>query len=123
MSDDLNQTNLFLRSILGNLRVAVVVLDSNLLIRVWNRHAEDLWGLRAAEVRNKNVFSLDIGLPIEQFRREILASLSGEQELTTRTVAATNRRGKAVQVQVTCTPLTGSDHIEGVILVVDEAQP
>jgi len=74
-------------------------------------------------VRNKNVFSLDIGLPIEQFRREILACLSGEQDLTTRSVEARNRRGKAVQVQVTCTPLTGKDRIQGVILVVDEAQP
>jgi two-component system CheB/CheR fusion protein len=122
-SDALTDVNHFLESVMRGIRGSLVVVNQDLHVIAWNHRSEDLWGLRAAEVRNKNVFSLDIGLPIEQFRREILACLSGEQELTTRTVDATNRRGKAVQVQVTCTPLTGKDHIQGVIVVVDEAHP
>jgi two-component system CheB/CheR fusion protein len=65
-----------------------------------------MWGLRADEVRNKNVFGLDIGLPVEQFRRELRACLSGEREVANLTVQATNRRGKPAECIVTCTPLS-----------------
>ena len=60
----------------------------------WNHRAEDLWGLRADEVRGKNFLNLDIGLPIEQLRRPIRACLNGDAECSEATVEATNRRGK-----------------------------
>ena len=82
-----------------------------------------MWGLRADEVRRRNVFGLDIGLPIERFRREIRACLAGQTELATLTMPATNRRGKPVLCNVTCTPLLGKSQIQGVIVMVDEAAP
>ncbi len=62
-SDELNEVNAYLEAILTSLRGGVVVLDRELLVRIWNRQSEELWGLRADEVRGKNFLNLDIGLP------------------------------------------------------------
>src|SRR5580765_491838 len=122
-SEALNDVNQFLESIMRGLRGAVIVVDHELHVIAWNNRSEEMWGLRADEVRNKNVFGLDIGLPVEQFRREIRACLAGETELETLTVNAVNRRGKPVLCTVTCTPLGGKSQIQGVIVMVDEATP
>jgi PAS domain-containing protein len=58
-SDELNQVNGFFESILTSLRNGVVVLDRDLLVLVWNHQSEDLWGLRADEVRGKQCLNLD----------------------------------------------------------------
>ena len=122
-SEALTDVNQFLESIMRGLRGAVIVVDQQLHVIAWNHRSEDMWGLRAAEVRNKNVFGLDIGLPIEQLRREIRACLAGETELATMSVQATNRRGKPVLCNVACTPLLGKSQIQGVIVMVDETAP
>ena len=64
-TDGLNNVNAFLESILTSMRGAVVVLDRDFSIWVWNHRAEDLWGLRADEVRDRSFLNLDIGLPVE----------------------------------------------------------
>ena len=122
-SEALTDVNQFLESIMRGLRGAVIVVDQELHVIAWNHRSEDMWGLRAAEVRNKNVFGLDIGLPIEQCRREIRACLAGETDLANLTVQATNRRGKPVLCNVTCTPLLGKSRVQGVIVMVDEVAP
>ncbi len=76
--DDLNRSNGFLESILTGLRSGVVVLDRELHVIAWNPRAEDLWGLRAEEVRSQNFLNLDIGLPTEQLRAGIRACLNGD---------------------------------------------
>jgi len=122
-SEALNDVNDFLESIMRGLRGAVIVVNHELHVIAWNHRSEEMWGLRAAEVRNKNVFGLDIGLPVEQFRRELRACLSGEREVANLTVNATNRRGKPTECIVTCTPLLGKGQIQGVIVMVDEVAP
>src|SRR5262249_12320252 len=62
-SDELNQVNNFLESILASSGGGVVVLDRDMMVLVWNHKAEDLWGLRAEEVKNRHFLNLDIGLP------------------------------------------------------------
>ena len=116
----LNHVNHFLESVMRGMRGAVIVVNPELHVIAWNHRSEDLWGLRAEEVRNKNVFGLDIGLPIEQLRRPIRACLTGESDLTDVMVTATNRRGKALQCKVTCTPLMGRTQVQGVIMTIDE---
>lgn len=119
-SDSLNHVNHFLESVMRGMRGAVIVVDRDLHVIAWNHRSEDLWGLRADEVRNKNVFGLDIGLPIEQLRHPIRVCLAGETDLVNTDVKATNRRGKPVECKVTCTPLMGKNQVQGVILMVDE---
>ncbi len=122
-SDELNQVNAFLESILTSLRAGVVVLSNDFHILIWNRKAEDLWGLRNDEVLLQNFMTLDIGLPIEQLRiplREILTGQSNYYEIL---LDAINRRGRGIHCHVICTPFlrTGTD-IQGVILLMEERE-
>ena len=119
--DDLNRSNGFMESILTGMRSGVVVLDRELHVVAWNPRAEDLWGLRADEVRSQNFLNLDIGLPTEQLRAGIRACLSGDGDHMEQVVPATNRRGRAIVCRVTASPLTGSHkEVRGVILLMEE---
>lgn len=119
-SDELNQVNSFLESILASLRGGVVVLNREMQVQIWNDKAEDFWGLRATEVIGEHFLNLDIGLPVQDLRQPIRNCLMGESENTQMTLAAINRRGKAVVCKVTCTPLIGRvKEIEGVILLME----
>jgi two-component system CheB/CheR fusion protein len=123
--EDLNGANSLLESILTGIRSGVIVLDRELHVIAWNHRAEDLWGARADEVRGQNFLNLDIGLPTDQLRAAIRASLTGETDYASVIVAATNRRGKSILCKVTGTPLLGSSREpRGVVLVIDEqAEP
>jgi two-component system CheB/CheR fusion protein len=99
------------------------VVDRDLHIRKWSRRAEDMWGLRQDEVLHKNFLNLAIGLPVDRLKAPIRACLARESEFLEVTVEATNRRGRPVQVRVTCTPLGGvAEQARGVILLMEEAQ-
>ena len=119
--DELNHANSFLESILTGVRSGVVVLDRELHVLAWNHRAEDLWGLRGDEVKGQNFLNLDIGLPTDQLRGSIRASLSSDAHFAEVTLSALNRRGKAISCRVMATPLMGSDRENrGVILLMDE---
>ncbi len=119
-SDELNEVNTFLESILTSFGGGVVVVDRDLMVLVWNQKAENLWGLRADEVRDRHFFNLDIGLPVGQLRQSIRACLAGEPSPPA-VVDAVNRRGKPIKCQVTCTPLAGpGKEPRGVIMLMEE---
>jgi two-component system CheB/CheR fusion protein len=120
-SEDLNGANTLLESILTGIRSGVIVLDRELHVIAWNHRAEDLWGARADEVRGQNFLNLDIGLPTDQLRAAIRASLTGDTDYASVIVAAKNRRGKSILCKVTGTPLLGlSREPRGVVLMIDE---
>ncbi len=119
--DDLRDANSLLESILTGVRSGVIVLDRELHVIAWNRQSEDLWGLRADEVRGQNFLNLDIGLPSDQLRASIRACLGGENDGAAIRIAATNRRGKPIACRITGSPLIGANREpRGVILVIDE---
>ncbi len=119
--DELNRANAFLHSILAGVRHGVIVVDRDLRVIAWNYRAEALWGLRSDEVKGKYLLNLDIGLPIEQVRPGLRACLAGEAEQWETAVSATNRRGKRVDIKVTCTPLKAPENeIGGAIVLLDE---
>jgi two-component system CheB/CheR fusion protein len=121
-SDELNHLNAFLRSVLASLSAGAVVVDSNLDVLMWNHRAEDLWGLRADEVRGEGLLNLDIGLPVAELRTVIHSCLAGEAVRQEVVLDAVNRRGKKIRCRVTCSPLVaGSKQREGVILMMEEA--
>jgi two-component system CheB/CheR fusion protein len=119
-SDDLNHANSLLKSILSGLRAGVAVVDRDLKVVVWNERAEDLWGLRADEVQGGHFMNLDIGLPTEPLRQPLRALLGGESPQERIMVDARDRRGRVIQVAVTCTPLAGTGReICGAILLME----
>ena len=119
---ELNDLNRFLRSVFASLGGGVAVVDHDLRIKVWNHRAEDLWGVRPDEAVDKRFTDLDIGLPVEAVKPlvdNVFRRNGGPSQLA---LAATNRRGKRIQVTVTATPLIEPDHNEaqGVILFMEE---
>ncbi|MBV9936553.1 MAG: PAS domain-containing protein, partial [Actinobacteria bacterium] len=116
---DLNHANAFLESILGSLAAAVIVLDQEMAVRVWNHAAEEMWGLRSDEVTGQHFMNLDIGLPVEQLRRPVRDCLAGGETSDAVVVAAVNRRGRSIECSVVVSPLNQHDGIEGVIVVVE----
>ena len=120
-TDEVNRSKAFLESILFSLHTAVVVVDPNFHILMWNAEANELWGLREDEVQGRSLLNLDIGLPVEQLRPPVRAVLSGKSAFQEVMLQATNRRGKAIQCRVTCTPLKGAERdTQGVILLMEE---
>jgi two-component system CheB/CheR fusion protein len=119
----LNQTNLFFGSILESLRAGVVVLGSDLSVESWNSHAEELWGLRSEEVRGKNLFTLDIGLPVDQLAPTIRECMSSPDESAEIVVDARDRRGRSFRCKVVCSPMRddGGNH-HGVILLMEPTE-
>jgi two-component system, chemotaxis family, CheB/CheR fusion protein len=116
---ELNRTNIFLVSILKSLQTGIVVIDSSFNISIWNYMLEDLWGLRTDEVMGKSIFSLDIGLPVEQLRSLIRDSLSGKKQFQEMILDATNRRGRQIKCYLAITPLLGIEMQGAVLMMVD----
>jgi two-component system CheB/CheR fusion protein len=118
--EDLNHANSLLKSILGGLRVGVAVIDRDLRVMVWNERAEDLWGLRADEVRDRHFLNLDIGLPVDQLRQPLRACLAGESPQERVVLDTRDRRGRPLRCEVTCTPLLNPEReIRGAIVLME----
>jgi two-component system CheB/CheR fusion protein len=121
-SESLNEANAFLESMLTSLRIGVVVLDRDLKVLVWNRQAEDLWGLRAEEAERTPFLGLDIGLPLVTLAQPLRRCLAGTLETHESLLPARNRRGRAIVCKTTLYPLLskGDDPPRGVIVLMDE---
>jgi two-component system CheB/CheR fusion protein len=102
---ELNDVNSFLETILTTIGFAVAVLDRDQHVQVWNREAWELWGLTPEEVEDKHLLSLDFGLPVEELKPQLRATLTGDTSREEVVLEATNRRGKAFQCRVTVLPL------------------
>jgi two-component system CheB/CheR fusion protein len=120
---ELNEVNVFFESVLLSVRVAVIVSDPQLRVVVWNREAEDLWGLRSDEVEGRHLLNLDIGFPVDLLRDPVRACLAGESRRETFTVDAMNRRGRSIGCQVICTPLAREDGIQGAVILIEQVEP
>ncbi|MEV4642700.1 CheR family methyltransferase [Actinoplanes sp. NPDC049548] len=121
-TSQLDEANSFLETVLTSLRAGVAVVDRELRVRMWNRRAQDLWGLRAGEVVGQHFLNLDIGLPFEQLRPMLRGSLGEDGVSGEVSVDAVNRRGRAVVVRVACAPLRGEGGnrgTEGAIIVME----
>ncbi|GIH03552.1 chemotaxis protein CheR [Rhizocola hellebori] len=115
----LDSANAFLEAILTSLRAGVAVLNRDMHVQIWNRRAEDLWGLRREEAVGQHFLNLDIGLPTEQLRSVIKQVLGGaeQQEMY---LPAINRRGRNIMVRVVCTSLASdNDTPSGAVMVME----
>jgi two-component system CheB/CheR fusion protein len=117
---DLDQANAFLEGILRSLQAGVAVVNREMHVRVWNRRAEDLWGLRPEEAVGQHLLNLDIGLPTDQLRPTIRKVLNGSDNGQSIQLSAVNRKGRSIVVRVVCTPLNrDGDGTAGAILVME----
>jgi two-component system, chemotaxis family, CheB/CheR fusion protein len=123
-TNDLNELNSFLESILTSLQSAVIVVDRDVRIQIWNQQAAEMWGLRDDEVEREHLMNLDIGLPVEQLNQAIRACLTGEVgDSIALELDAVNRRGRAIRCRTLVTPLRGAENqIVGAIILLDTIQ-
>lgn len=121
-TSELDEVNGFLEMIVTSFGVAVVVLDRDGLVQVWNPLCEELWGLRAEEVLGTRFLDLDIGLPVAELAESIDRALVDETSRDELTVSATTRRGRTIECRVRTVPLALNDaNVSGVILLMDQA--
>jgi len=119
-SISLDDANAFLAAVLTGLRSAIAVLDRDLRVQLWNRRAEDLWGLRSAEAVGQHLLSLDIGLPTDGLRPLIKAALAHGRQPDPVDLKAVNRRGRGIGVRVECRPLLDAQGAAtGAVLVME----
>jgi two-component system CheB/CheR fusion protein len=118
---ELNDANVFLETILTSMGMAVAVLDADQHVRVWNAHAEELWGARADEVRGHHILALDIGLPLDRLRAGVRAAMAGGRPRIEEEITATNRRGRSIACRVTILPLAiDGEAPRGAILLMED---
>jgi len=118
-SSQLTELNDFMESILGSMMSAVIVLDRNFTVQIWNKNAQDLWGVRSDEAVGSHLLSLDFGLPSDAIAPLLRAVLGDPSETRQITVDAINRRGRPVRLSVTVAPLMSQEESTGVLLVMD----
>jgi two-component system CheB/CheR fusion protein len=118
---ELNRVNAFLESILASVDVALVVIDREFKVSLWNERAEDLWGLRSNEVVDQSLLDLDIGLPVDDLKEPVERFLAGEAEEEKLELEAINRRGRTIRCHETRTiRLDEEGEPEGVVLLMEE---
>jgi two-component system CheB/CheR fusion protein len=118
--DQIIATNSFMESILTSVHFGVVVVDPNLVVRAWNRRAEELWGLRAEEAQGMQILGLDIGLPLDALLQPIRDTIAGKLEDYQQVTQATNRRGRSIQCRVTITPMQLIGLVRGAVILMEE---
>jgi two-component system CheB/CheR fusion protein len=127
---EVGEVNTFMESVLAGLRAAVMVVDREQRVLVWNRQAEDLWGVRREEAVGRHLLGLDIGLPLDRLTpvlRQVLADRAGsdgdgaaEPVMPELRLTALNRRGRSIDVRVSATALLREGAtVAGAIVVVD----
>jgi two-component system CheB/CheR fusion protein len=109
-----------MESILSSLNAAVVVVTPELIVQVWNRQAEDMWGLREEETLGQHLLNLDSGMPTEDLKALVRDVIQGDAPDAQAQLRAVNRRGRAIQLRVAVTPLlSGGEAPNGALLVME----
>jgi two-component system CheB/CheR fusion protein len=116
-STELDEARAFLEGVLSSIAAGVVVLDAELRVRSWNRGAEEMWGLRAEEVREQSFFTLDFGLPTAKAADAVERCLKQVEPTGPVELVAVNRRGRTITCSLSCSPLEGGGG--GVVLLME----
>ncbi|MBR7825083.1 PAS domain-containing protein [Actinospica sp. MGRD01-02] len=116
---ELDEAHAFLAGVLTSIAAGVVVLDGELRVRSWNRGAEDLWGLRTAEVDGQPFFGLDFGLPTAQLQEAVQECRGTGRRIGPVHLSAVNRIGRRILCSIACSPL---DQDGGVVLLMEQVQ-
>ncbi|NUR07472.1 MAG: PAS domain-containing protein [Nocardioidaceae bacterium] len=121
-SSELTRLNDFMESILGSMQSSVIVLDRDLTVQIWNRNAQELWGVRSDEAVGTHLFNLDFGLPTDAVKPLLRTVLNDPSTTRQLSIDAINRRGRPVMLSVRVAALMSRGDATGVLLVMD-AEP
>jgi two-component system CheB/CheR fusion protein len=116
---ELDIANDYLQSILSGFQRGVAVVDKELVVRLWNDWAEDLWGLRKDEVEGRHFANLDIGLPVAEIVPAVRRFIDGNDGNDRLSLQARNRKGFDVMCRLTFSPLGNPDQPSGVVIAME----
>jgi two-component system CheB/CheR fusion protein len=120
-SGELDEARTFLNSLVNSMAMGMLVVDREMRVVEWNRGAEELWGLRSAETMGTQVTSLDIGLPIGELKPLIGNAFVDPEAVGETTLKAVNRRGRKIDLRVSCTAFRfGEASVKGALLLMEE---
>jgi two-component system CheB/CheR fusion protein len=119
-SAELDDSRTFISALVNSIRLGVVVVDREMRVVMWNRGAEELWGVRAAETSGVDITALDIGLPLDDVRPLIGHAFVDPASAGEVTVDAVNRRGRRARVRVTVSSFNSPDgSVRGALLLME----
>jgi two-component system CheB/CheR fusion protein len=104
---------------MANLQMGVAVLDKDLRVQLWNRRAEDLWGIRSEEAIGQPLLALDIGLPMGDLAQPLRETARGQNGHVDLKIGATNRRGRRFTCRVQATVMSAAEGGPGVIVLME----
>jgi two-component system, chemotaxis family, CheB/CheR fusion protein len=100
-----------MEAVLGSLAVAVVVVDGGRRVRVWNRGAEELWGIRPEEAAGRDLLALVPGDGLAGALHAVLSGAGPRERFELEAVAGRRHAARAL-------PLTGA--ATGAIVLVED---
>lgn len=128
-ADQIEAGQRFLDAILDGLPVAVAVTDRQLDLVVWNRAAEDLFGVRPDEAIGRSFPALDIGLPVGEISPLLHAAVaddataSGTDGTVSVTLDAHDRRGRPLSCRVSVCRIGRPTPMDPIVMVLMDAVP
>lgn len=121
LTDRIEETNRFLETILGSMQTALIVLNNDFNVLVWNKQAADLFGPRPEEAHGKAFFSLDMGLPLEDLQSPIHKMMGSHHKYEETIVDAVSRTGKAMRCKIGISSFDGSNGC-GLVLIANHVK-
>ena len=102
---EVDRVNGFLQSILAGLELAVVVVDTDYRVQLWNGAAERLTGLRSFEAEGRPLLDLDVHIPADKVIAALRSVVVAGEVPSPVDVDLTDRFGRPQRRRLTATPL------------------
>jgi two-component system, chemotaxis family, CheB/CheR fusion protein len=115
---EVDRVNGFLHGILAGPGLGVLVVDTDLLVQLWNESAEQMTGLRGFEAQGRRLTDLPLGLPVEDLARRLADAVHGRQPTGGFEVALTDRFGHDRRRRLTVSALrrVDADQVMGAVV-------
>jgi two-component system CheB/CheR fusion protein len=89
-----DEANVFLHGVLEGVDLAIVVVDADYRVQLWNSGAERVTGLRAYEAEGLLLLDIALHLPVDQVHRALRTVVTGEQSRAEVVGTGTDRFGQ-----------------------------
>jgi two-component system, chemotaxis family, CheB/CheR fusion protein len=119
---EVDQVNGFLQGILTGLDLAVIVIDEEYRVQLWNSRAEQLTGLRAFEAQGRRLTELPLSLPAERVGAVLSSVVLRGESAGPLEMEICDRFGQAQSRRLRVTPLRrGRDReVRGAVVTLDD---
>ena len=120
-TNEVDESNSFLHGIVEGLDAAVLVVDRESRVVLWNTGTERLTGRRSFEAEGVLLIDLGLDLPVEELRAVLRDVLTGREERAELEAGVTNRFGRRHTRRVVVHPLRQrAGVVTGAVVTLDD---